>query len=179
MIGLNEHDGNIFMERSLGRSVPQKEFSDAFYKDYEETISKKAIPLKDGLIELIDFLEENNIKTAIATSTKTDLALKKLRLSGVADRFKIVIGSDQVLRGKPSPDIYLKAANILNIHTDNCLALEDSDNGVMSAFSARISVIVVPDIKPPSNNTKKNAFRIYDSLFEVRNYLREAIKDNS
>ena len=179
MIGLDEHDANIFMEKNLGISVPQKEFSDAFYKDYEETISTKGIPLKAGLIELIDFLEDNNIKTAIATSTKTQLALKKLKLSGIGDRFQTVIGSDQVIKGKPSPDIYLKAANILNIPTDNCLALEDSDNGALSAIAAEIKVIVVPDIKPPSNITQKNAFGIYDSLFEVREYLREAITDNS
>jgi len=178
MIGLNEDDAYIFMEKYLNRNVPKKEFAEAFYKDYEKTLSTKGAPLKDGVIELIDFLEEEDIKIAVATSTKTDLALKKLQLAGIGDRFKIVVGSDQVNKGKPAPDIYLKTSKILNIHVDNCLALEDSDNGAMSAFASGMKVIVVPDIKLPSSNTEDIAFGVYNSLFEVKEYLQTATQEN-
>lgn len=165
MNGLNENDANALLEKELGKPLDLKKFSEAFYEDYyKRTILKDSIPIKEGLIELIDYLKENNIKLAVATSTKADLALKKLTLVGIANRFDIIVGGDQVTRGKPAPDPYLKAAAKLGVNTKNCLALEDSDNGAMSAFTAGIRVIVVPDIKLPSPTTKKNRFK-YLQLF--------------
>jgi beta-phosphoglucomutase-like phosphatase (HAD superfamily) len=84
----------------------------------------------------------------------------------------VIIGGDQVAQGKPAPDPYLKAASELGIHVGHCLALEDSDNGAMSAYSAGIPVIVIPDIKPPSNKTQEIALNIYESLHEVIHYLQ-------
>jgi HAD superfamily hydrolase (TIGR01509 family) len=172
MNGLNEGDANKLMDKWLGITVPKKEFSDAFYEDYERTLAENGILIKEGLIELIDCLEENNIRLAVATSTKIELALKKLELVGILDRFEVIIGGDQVAQGKPAPDPYLKAASELGIHVDNCLALEDSDNGAMSAYTAGINVIVVPDIKQPSVKTREIALNICDSLFEVNKYLQ-------
>lgn len=172
MNGLNEDDAHIAMEASLGVSIPKKEFADAFYDDYEKTIAENGVPLKEGLIELIDFLEERNIKRAVATSTKHSLALKKLKLAGIKDYFEVIIGGDQVTQGKPAPDPYLKAANELGIHVDHCLALEDSDNGAISAHKAGIKVIVVPDIKPPSDKVQEFALTVCSSLYEVIHYLK-------
>ncbi len=157
MNGLNESDLNVFLEKKLGRSIDQKKFSEAFYEDYNKAIAENGFFIKEGLIELIDCLKENNIKLAVATSTRNDLALKKLKLAGIIDQFEVVIGGDQVAQGKPAPDPYLKAASKLGVDVSNCLALEDSDNGAMSAFSAGIGVIVVPDLKQPSLVTKKIA----------------------
>jgi len=172
MYGLNEVDSNMLMDKRLGITVPKKEFSDAFYADYKRTIVQNGIPIKEGLIELIDCLEKNNIRRAVATSTKIELALKKLKIVGILDRFECIIGGDQVAKGKPAPDLYLKAANELGIPVDHCLALEDSDNGAMSAYNAGIKVIVVPDIRKPSDKTKEIALHICDSLFKVNKYLQ-------
>ncbi|MDA0782449.1 MAG: HAD family phosphatase [Proteobacteria bacterium] len=172
MNGLNEDDSHVAMEKKLGISIPKKEFADAFHDDYEKAIAENGVPIKEGLIELIDLLEKNNIRRAVATSTKHSLALKKLKLAGIIDRFEVIIGGDQVEKGKPAPDPYLKAADKLGVHVDNCLALEDSDNGAMSAYIAGIKVIVIPDIKQPSPKTASIALNIYDSLSEVNKYLQ-------
>ena len=172
MNGLNEYDANILLEKELGQPFDREKFSEAFYEDYHKrTILNDSIPIKEGLIELIDYLKENNIKLAVATSTKADVALKKLKLARIANRFEIIVGGDQVVRGKPAPDPYLKAADKLGVDIKNCLALEDSDNGAMSAFSAGIRVIVVPDIKQPSQATKEIALTICNSLPEVRKVI--------
>lgn len=172
MNGLNEYDANILLEKELGQPFDQKKFSEIFYEDYHKrTILNDIIPIKEGLIELVDYLKENNIKLAVATSTKVDLALKKLKLAGIANRFEIIVGGDQVVQGKPAPDPYLKAVDKLGVDIKNCLALEDSDNGAMSAFSAGIRVIVVPDIKQPSQTTKEIALTICNSLLEVRKVI--------
>lgn len=171
MNGLNESDSNVFLEKKLGRSIDQKKFSEAFYEDYNKAIAEKGLFIKEGLIELIDCLKESNIKLAVATSTRNDLALKKLKLAGIIDQFEVVIGGDQVAQGKPAPDPYLKAASDLGVDVSNCLALEDSDNGAMSAFSAGIRVIVVPDLKQPSLVTKEIALAVCASLFEVKELI--------
>jgi beta-phosphoglucomutase-like phosphatase (HAD superfamily) len=75
------------------------------------------------------------------------------------------------VQGKPAPDPYLKAASELGVDVSNCLALEDSDNGAMSAFSAGIRVIVVPDLKQPSSVTKEIALAICNSLLEVKEMI--------
>jgi HAD superfamily hydrolase (TIGR01509 family) len=171
MNGLNESDSNVFLEKKLGRSIDQKKFSEAFYEDYNKAIAENGLLIKKGLIELINCLKENNIKLAVATSTKNDLALKKLKLAGIIDQFEVVIGGDQVVQGKPAPDPYLKAASELGVDVSNCLALEDSDNGAMSAFSAGIRVIVVPDLKQPSSVIKEIALAICNSLLEVKEMI--------
>ena len=173
IIGLNENDSNTFLEKRLGKSIDQKKFSEAFYEDYYGTIAKEGIPLKEGLIELINYLKKSDIRLAVATSTKTDLALKKLKLAGIINQFEVIIGGDQVLQGKPAADPYLKAADELGVNINSCLALEDSDNGAMSAFMAGIRVIVVPDIKQPSPITKKIASDICSSLLEVKKLISE------
>ena len=175
MNGLNESDSNVFLEKKLGRSIDQKKFSEAFYEDYNKAIAEKGLFIKEGLIELIDCLKENNIKLAVATSTRNDLALRKLKLAGIIDQFEVVIGGDQVAQGKPAPDPYLKAASELGVDVSNCLALEDSDNGAMSAFSAGIGVIVVPDLKQPSLVTKKIALAVCASLFEVKELILQEL----
>jgi HAD superfamily hydrolase (TIGR01509 family) len=173
MNGLNEKEANRLLATRLGFPIPEKEFSAAFYEDYDRVIAENGIPLKDGLIELIDFLEAHHIRRAVATSTNIELALKKLTMVGIIDRFEVVIGGDQVAKGKPAPDPYLKAADSLDIHVDHCLALEDSDNGAMSAATAGMRVIIVPDMKPPSEATKRVATGIYSSLFEVMDYISQ------
>lgn len=171
LIGLNENDSNAFLEKRLGKPIDWGKFSAAFYQDYLRALTNGGIRLKEGLIELINFLKENNLRLAVATSTKTDLALKKLRLAGILNQFEIVIGSDQVAQGKPAPDIYLKAATELGVNINNCLALEDSDNGALSAFRAGIKVIVVPDIKAPSRTTQRIASNICGSLSEAKKLI--------
>lgn len=175
LIGLNENDANALIEKRLGIPIPKEELSVAFYQIYEETISSNGIPIKAGLIELLDFLKEKNIKLGVATSTKTDLAHKKLKLAGIQDRFDVIIGGDQVTQGKPAPDSYLKAANSLGVNVNHCLALEDSDNGAASANNAKIKVIVVPDIKTPSPETQSIAREILPSLVEVKEYISRYI----
>lgn len=171
LIGLNEQSANLLIEERLGRPIPRKALSEAFYEDYAKTIEIQGIPLKEGLLELLALLEQNGIRRAVATSTKTDLALKKLESVGIASRFELIVGGDKVQNGKPAPDPYLKAANELGVPVTYCLALEDSNNGAMSAYSADIPVIVIPDIKPPSYKIQEMALTICSSLHEVIHYL--------
>ena len=80
-----------------------------------------------------------------------------MRIAGIHDPFDIIIGGDQVRNGKPDPEIFLKAAQALGYHPDECLAVEDSAIGVESAVAANMFTILVPDTVYPSNKIREVA----------------------
>lgn len=179
LIGLNEHSASILIERHVGRPIDHQALSKAFYRDYEQRIATQGLPLKDGLLELLTFLDNNNIRRAVATSTKRELALRKLESAKISSYFEHIIAGDDVINGKPAPDPYIKAANQLNVPIAACLALEDSNNGAMSAISAGMNVIVIPDIKQPSKEIEDKALHIFNSLHNVIHFLQNTNRQHN
>lgn len=173
MIGLNENDSHVLMEKRLGVEVPQELFRKTFYKDYENTLVTKGFPLKTGAKGLINFLREKNVRLAIATSSNKAIARRKLGQAGLLEHFEFIISGDEVSQGKPAAEPYLKAVEVLGTSIDKCLALEDSDNGTLSAVRAGINVIVVPDIKLPSEHIRKLALKICTSLIEAKKWIEK------
>lgn len=171
LIGLNEDDAYLLLKNELNLNVGIEEMGKAYYEDYLSSLEREGIALKKGLIDLLDFLKTENIHRAVATMTNTDLAAMKLTKSGIMDHFPVLIGRDQVSKGKPAPDVYQKALSVLDINAEQCLALEDSDHGAQAAISAGIPVIVVPDLKQPSDKIREQAHAVLPSLVEVRSHL--------
>lgn len=153
MIGLNEKDSNQFMRNQLQLDIPEVAFSSLFYQLYDELLSK-GTPKKAGLDDLLSFLSSCSVPMMVATSTILALAKRKLEGAGILHFFQGVVGGDMVARGKPEPDIYLRASEFCGTPPSQCLALEDSENGVRSAVAAGMRVICVPDIKAPSEEVK-------------------------
>lgn len=172
IIGMNRKGAEAYMSDKLGYALPDG-LDAAYMEIYSDHLFTKGIDLKPGLIELLDYLSANNIRRAVATSTRTEMAHKKLKSSGIFDYFEHIIGGDQVTNGKPAPDIYLKAAEHVGVEPEFCLALEDSDNGAKAAYAAQISVIVVPDLKQPKDETTKMAMKVVTSLHDVRNLFED------
>ena len=86
------------------------------------------------------------------------------------EKFVAIVGGDQVQKSKPHPDIYFKAAAILGVTPKNCLALEDSENGVRSAVSAGMTVVQIPDLVQPSLDLRGLGHIVLGSLRDVANY---------
>ncbi len=86
-------------------------------------------------------------------------------------RFETVVTGDTVSQGKPAPDIYLEAARRLGAVPTDCIALEDSDAGVMSASQAGMLALMIPDLKPPSREAARAAFRVLGSLYDARRVI--------
>jgi beta-phosphoglucomutase-like phosphatase (HAD superfamily) len=112
---------------------------------------------------------------AVATSTATALAEKKLLQADVLRYFAHIVGGDAVKHGKPAPDPYLQAAKCLGVDVQHCLALEDSDSGVRSALAASMKVIIVPDIKQPEESLRRQATACLNSLHDVRQHLVQSM----
>ena len=85
--------------------------------------------------------------------------------------FKIV-GGDSIENGKPAPDIYLKAARELCLETESCIALEDSPNGIIAAFSAGCKPIMIPDLTEPTEELKPLLYDCLPTLFNVIDILK-------
>ncbi len=139
----------------------------------ETSYVEKGVPLMDGAQELLDFLKENHYKMVIGTSSRKERALKVLNSVNVLHYFDdLVVGYD-VKRGKPFPDTFLEAARRVNAAPEECLVLEDSENGIMAAHDGNIPVICIPDLKQPTKENAEKTAAIYSSLREVIDYLKE------
>ncbi len=154
-----------------GIGFPMAAFRDRWVDLWRKDVAESGIPIKPGLTELLSFLDEHRVLTAIATSTDREYATLSLQAARLERRFEHIITGDEVAHGKPSPDIYIEAARRLGVAAKNCVAIEDSDAGVIAATGAGMTTIMVPDLKPPSAAARSAAYRVVKSLVEARDQL--------
>jgi HAD superfamily hydrolase (TIGR01509 family) len=128
---------------------------------------KDGIKVKKCVESMLDVLDALGIKKCVATSTSRERATQKLADANLAHRFEIIIGGDDIVNGKPAPDIFLKAAASCNTPLQDCIIIEDTEAGILGANAANIRVIVVPDIAPLNEKIRARADFICTDLFEV------------
>lgn len=142
-----------------------------------EYIKNNGLPVKHGVFKILEFAKKNGLKTAVATATdaqRTRWYLEKENLIGYFDRIATV---HMVKKGKPEPDIYLKAADMLCIRADNAAAFEDSPNGIISAYKAGCTTFMIPDLTEPDENLKKYINYIRPTLSAACDTLQQLIKE--
>lgn len=137
------------------------------YLQYEKEDIAKGIPLKPGATTLLKLLKQNNIKTALASSSLRLRAENILNSHGLLEYFDETVFGYEVENGKPAPDIFLKACEKLCVDPTEAIVLEDSEAGIQAAFSAGIPVFCIPDIKEPSEDFAKKSTKILNSLYDV------------
>src|SRR5262249_45764182 len=96
-----------------------------------------------GVTDLLAAAHGFGMRLALASSSRHSWIDATLRSLNLSDAFEVVVSGDDVSRGKPDPEIYLLTAERLGVPPERCLAIEDSPNGVMSAYRAGMSVIGV------------------------------------
>ena len=131
----------------------------------------QGVDLKPGARKLLSFLKKNNYKIAMASSSIEERALNILRQHNLVDSFDEMVFGYEVKRGKPAPDIFLRACEKLSAKPEDCLVLEDSEAGIQAAFSANIPVICVPDMKVPNQPYLEMTSATLSSLDQVITYL--------
>lgn len=138
----------------------------------EECLDREGVRRKPGALELVQKLKADGIITAVATATDLERTEKYLKLTGLEGYFDRLISAVQVAEGKPSPDIYLYACEQLGLAPEDCLAVEDSPNGVLSAYRAGCKVVMVPDQTEPGEELRNYLYAAAESLNEVYDILR-------
>ena len=171
LLGTNDATTLKILRSTLPAHLSPERFMDTWMTLYVEQ-TQVAVPLMNGVLELLDHLDLTSIPKSVATSTRTEHARSKLTNSGILHRFAHVTGGDQVDNGKPAPDIYLKAAQRLQVNPAECLALEDSPNGVKAALAAGMQVIQIPAIVQPDADTIALGHTVLNDLHEVINHLQ-------
>jgi HAD superfamily hydrolase (TIGR01509 family) len=132
------------------------------------------VALKAGVVELIDHLEAVGLPRAVATSSSHRAVQLQLGPSGLVDRFQTIVAAGDYARGKPSPDPYLVAAGRLGVDPADCLALEDSHNGVRAAHAAGMMTVMVPDLLEATDEMRALTVAIAGTLHEVRAMIEAA-----
>ncbi|MCB1890470.1 MAG: HAD family phosphatase [Rhodocyclaceae bacterium] len=171
MIGLNSREHERLLKGAYGEDFPVAEHHEEFGRRYEAAIHAGAIPLKPGVLELLDLLDRLDLPRAVATSTRRNRALPKLDAVGLLKRMDGVVGGDEVPRGKPAPDIFQAAATLLETRTTACLVIEDSNAGVRGALAAGARVVMVPDLLQPADDVLAAGVRVEPDLAAVRRWL--------
>ncbi|MFT3952610.1 MAG: HAD family phosphatase [Oscillospiraceae bacterium] len=120
-------------------------------KLFLDHVAAHGVEKKPGLDALLDFLTAEGFLTAVVTATGLDRTVYFLKTAGIDEKFTKIIAGNMVERGKPEPDIYRKAAEAAGVSPDECIAFEDSPNGVISAFRAGCKVVMVPDLTEPDD----------------------------
>ncbi len=174
-IGLNLNDTKIFFHKMFGEKFDYSAFREKTAGKFYEEISKNGLPVMKGACEILSYLQTTSLKIGLASSSRTENIFKHIRAHDMEKYFEVIIGGDTIEHSKPEPDIYLKACKAIGVAPDRCLAIEDSPNGIRSAYAAGMLPIMVPDQVQPTEEIKNLLYRKFDSLIEVKKFIEREI----
>lgn len=184
MAGFDFQSEHALMLRSCDAQLASKMMKDIFGESFDyfairdvrrrlvaERIEKYGLEKKPGIDEILAFLREKGIKTAVATATPIELTLQHLEKIGVKDQFDKIVSAKQVKHGKPAPDVYLYACEQIGEKPENCIAVEDSPNGIRSAYAAGCKPVMVPDLTLPDDEIKPLLYGVAADLTGIKDFL--------
>jgi HAD superfamily hydrolase (TIGR01509 family) len=166
MLGMSSIEWSRYMHDELGVPLPPEQISsevaDRLAQQYRERL-----PLLPGAVEAVRSLARH-WPLGLATSSNRNVIDLVLEKAGLADAFAATVSSEEVERGKPAPDVYLETARRLSVEPAECVAVEDSTNGIRSAHAAEMAVIAVPNRDfPPEPEALGLADLTLDSLEQL------------
>lgn len=167
LIGRNMVDATLILLDAYGPDTPVDALDAARFRYSTAEVAERGVPLKPGLVALLDALDVLGIPRAMATSTGRERATALLDRAGLSGRFQAIICGDDVTRGKPAPDIFLAAARRLDAPPESCLVLEDSEPGIRAAHAALMKAVLIPDLAPVAPDARGLAWRVVDTLDDV------------
>lgn len=174
-IGVSVHKTCDVYSNHFGPQFPIEAILEERLKIAEDIINSQGVPIKKGLLELLDFLKSRSVKLAVGTSTSRCRAHDLLKKAEVFHFFDLIVCGDEVTQTKPHPEIFETVSKKLNCDHKECAVLEDSEAGVEAAYRAGMCPIMIPDQKEPSDYTKSIFFKRFDSLKDAISIFEEAL----
>ncbi|MBQ7345596.1 MAG: HAD family phosphatase [Oscillospiraceae bacterium] len=178
MRSLNNEAGQAKLEEYFGPGVSRQRFRQIRIRRMDAYTDVYGVDPKPGIFELLDYLDGRGIKKAITTSSPVERVEKYLKPLGLFDRFDCICSGHQVPKGKPEPDIYLYGAACLGLRPEECLALEDSYTGILSAHRAGCMAVMIPDLDQPDERTMKLLLAKADGSMDLIGALELGAKDS-
>ena len=142
-------------------TFPYEKYRERFMALFQERLER----------ELLEYLKEKQIKTAIASSTKGSLVRKHLERTGLSGYFQEIVSGDMVEKSKPEPDIYLKACEAVGVLPENAMGIEDSFNGIRAVAAAGMTAVMVPDMVQPDEEIRQIYDYCVQDLLEVKELI--------
>ena len=146
--GLHYRDVEMRLLEFCGNAFDLQKFTRLSGLCWYRIVEKQGIDIKKGFWTFLRLLQESDIPYGLATNSRLNNALECLGFAGLGNVFETIVARDHVERGKPAPDIFLRAAERLSIPISRCLALEDSTAGVMAASASGAFTVYVPSVLP-------------------------------
>ena len=166
MIGLPFERGKALIQAHFGPDFDLDRYLVEERREIE-ALFVEGVALKAGVVELLDYLDAADLPRAVATSSGRGAVQANLGRNAILHRFGAIVTREDVERHKPYPDPFLRAAQLLGVAPEACLALEDSHNGVRAAHAAGMMTIMVPDLLDPTEEMQAKCVHIAESLHEV------------
>lgn len=166
-LGTTKEKSKEIMLQRYGEDFPYETYSAEASKLFHERYDGGRLPKKTGIEKILQALSQEGKKIALASSTRRQTVESQLREAGLIGYFDKIICGDMVEKSKPEPDIYIRACKELGVLPEQAYAIEDSYNGIRSAYRAGMRPIMVPDMVPPDEEMKKLACMIKEDLSQV------------
>ncbi len=160
-------EGEKLMQGIFGPSFDYYAIRERRRELVRERLAQYGLEKKSGVEETLRFLRAKGIKTAVATATALDITKSHLTTIGVCDLFDSIVSAKNVAHGKPEPDVYLYACEQIGERPQDCMAVEDSPNGIMAAYRAGLRTVMVPDLTQPDEELTKYLYACVNSLSDL------------
>lgn len=161
------------MDAIINRFIPEVDASEVRVRAYARVheIVMQGVPKKPGLDELLDYLKEQQIPLAVASSSALDVIESNLTNGNVREYFEQLFSGNGMANPKPAPDIFLNAAQAIGANPARTMVLEDSLSGVHAGVDGGFITVMVPDLIAPDDYAREHAACICNNLIEVRDAL--------
>lgn len=174
MRSLNKDAGQAYLSSLFGPEIRHRTIRDKRVELMDAYVQEHGVEAKAGIFELLDYLQSQGIPYAVTTASPLERISRYLGSLGLLERFDRICTAERVAHGKPEPDIYLLGAETLDLPPEDCLALEDSYTGILSAQRAGCKATIVPDLDQPGENILSICWGRADSLLDVIGLIEQA-----
>lgn len=166
--GGNKVSNKAPFEEMVGRGIDYYEFREGVMNGLDNHIKTYGVELKPGVKEILKYLKDKGYLIGLATSTIKERAIKYLVDHDIYQYFDKLIFGNMVEHGKPAPDIYLKACEELGVQPAEAIAVEDSINGIKSAYAAGLTPVMVIDLIQPNDEIKPMIKYLYEEIIRLK-----------
>ena len=173
---VNAKEAARIFEEEIGNGFSYEKTRPIRVRIAEEIIERESPILMPGVLEVLDYLKEKGIRLAVASSTNTKTTKAHLSSSGILEYFEVIVGGDMIEKGKPNPDIFLKAAALLGEAPEACIVVEDSPAGIQAGAAAGMKTVLIPDQAAITQEIMDLSSAMMESLLEVPSYVEQILK---
>lgn len=173
LLGRTIETAKQLFENVYGKDFHLDDVIPLVHKYMADLFDNEGVPVKEGLVNLLKYLKENDYKTIVATSSQRKRVDHILNIANISQYFDDSICGDEVTHGKPNPEVFLRACEKAGVSPEEALVLEDSEAGIQAAYSGKIRVVCIPDMKYPDQIYQDMTTDILKSLDQVIDFLKE------